>query len=137
MATAQTQIAIRPAVWEPDIEALVRIAAPDAVDDIRMQVDSGAASVFDVAIDGQRAAAFVLRVDHLAAGPQGVIVAAAGDGGGIDLVGVLLPHVEAMFGPVVDSIRVHTARTGMARRLAGQGYRLTELVLEKELNHGR
>lgn len=137
MAAAQTQLSIRPACWDRRNEELVRMAAPDAVADIRRQVEGNTARLFAVDIDGDQVAAFVLRVDQFEDGPQGVIVAAAGDGGGIDLVGVLLPYVEALFGPDVVSVRVHTGRPGLAKRLARQGYRLTELVLEKGINHGR
>lgn len=135
MASTQT-LTIDRVEWSADLEALLLAAADGDIDEIRLQVGQGA-QVFDVRREGKRLAAFVLRVDWLTTGPQGVVVVAAGDGEGIDLTRTVLPHIERMFGPEVKSMRIHTKRPGLVRKLVREGYGKPEWVLTKELNHGR
>ena len=97
--------------------------------DLRGQVDAGAA-LFAVREGARLVGAFVLRVDQTAQGSEGVIVAAGGNLPGFDFTVDLLPHVEALFSGVV-AIRIHTARPGMARKLAAAGYMPREMVFAK------
>ncbi|GGI16899.1 hypothetical protein GCM10008066_06270 [Oxalicibacterium faecigallinarum] len=126
---------IEKADWNPVTEAFIASALSTAsIEDIKLQAQNGAV-LFAVIDDSENTvAAFVLRVDTLANFSQGVVVAAGGRAD-IDLTKHVLPAIERMF---IDckSVRIHTARVGLIKKLAGQGYRGGEIVLEKELNHG-
>jgi len=76
--------------------------------------------------------AVVLRIDRREGGAEGVIVAAAGRLAGVSLTRALLPTVESYFRGV-KRIRVHTARRGLAKLLAGAGYSFREFVLHREV----
>lgn len=78
-------------------------------------------------------ARFVLRQD----GREAVLVAAYGDRPGLDLTAWVLPWIERELAGQVDSIRIHTRRRGLVRKLGLQGYGLGEYVLRKELHDGR
>jgi len=104
----------------------------EGTEDVRMQVEAGTAQAVRISIGGEAIGAFVVRVDHLAAGPQGVIVAGAGDGKGVDLVNTLIPVIEGLFYGVTSK-RVHTRRPGIAKQLVKKhGYRIQEFVLVKD-----
>ena len=106
--------------------------ACQVLDEVKRQVECGAALLFDGRRAGKRICAFVLRIDELAAGPQGVIVAAAGDGEGVNLTDSVLPVIERMF-IGCTSVRIHTARRGLAKKLLQRGYAFEEIVLTKGL----
>ena len=120
-------------VWGDDVEEILLPACP-VMAEVRAQVSSGRAILYSIRTDGERIANFVLRVDCMASGKhQGVIVAAAGRGGELNLTDELLPFIEKMFVDC-DSIRVHTRRPGLVRQLVGKyGYGLEEIVLMKNL----
>ena len=103
-----------------------------ALDEVRRQVEQGGALLFQARRAGTCICAFVLRIDELAAGPQGVIVAAAGDGGDVNLTDTLLPAMEGMFSGCT-SVRIHTRRRGLAKKLMERGYAFEEIVLTREL----
>ena len=110
----------------------VLLPALDSVDDLidlKAQVEAGA-DLFMVTRGPELIGAYILRVDHLASGPEGVIVAAAGhiDGGG--LLAGLLPVIEKQF-MGVGRIRAHTNRPGIAKQLERAGYKAAEIVLRK------
>jgi|GEM_PF-6492087 len=112
--------------WCAEVDALMHKACLHASPgEMRAQWEAGAA-LFLVKRGGTMIGAYLLRVD----GDEGVILAGAGDGGGIDLVGVVVPIMEQQF-VGVRSIRVHTSRPGMLRRLVAQGYEAREMVLAK------
>lgn len=127
----QAQVTIRPAAWSDRIAELLAQAGPVAL--YQKQVDAGIAQAFRIDIDGQLVCAVLLRIE----GREGVIVAAGGDGKGVNLTETMLPAIERLF-QGVDTVRIHTARPGLAKVLAAQhGYQLQELVLSKKVNHGR
>lgn len=121
----------RAQAWGPADDELIRPALQHASPaDIRYQVESQGAELWHAKHKGQVIAAYVLRVDSTPEGNEGVIVAAGGALAGFDLTANLLPHVERMF-KGCGSVRIHTARPGMAKKLARQGYALRELVFTK------
>lgn len=76
---------------------------------------------------------FVLSQD----GNEAVLVAAYGDRPGVDLTAWVLPWIERQLAGQVGSIRIHTRRRGLVKKLGQQGYGLGEYVLRKELHDGR
>lgn len=128
-------LTIAPAAWSGDAEELLRKANEGAaLADVREQVQAGTARLFMLAEHDNAApcGAFVLRVDQTAAGPQGVIVSAAGHREGVSLIDAVLPHIEGLF-QGVRSIRLHTGNPALARRLAARGYAPAEIVSVKHL----
>jgi hypothetical protein len=126
------EITIMPGPWAESVGALLAQSGA-SIPDLRHQVTTGTAQLFTVQEGEIVIAAYVLRIDTLATGPQGVIVAAAGRGKGVNLTESILPVIEGQFKGCA-SVRLHTARPGLARRvIQDHGYRITELVLEKEL----
>lgn len=124
-------LTIAPAEWSASAAMWLSLAVQHAtVADLRAQVDCGAASLFEVESAGRMVGAFVLRVDQCAGRHEGVIVAAAGNLRGVDFTAAILPHVESLFSGVAV-IRIHTARCGMAAKLAAAGYVPRELVFSK------
>lgn len=125
---------VRPATWTEQNEAMIRRALATAtLDDIKFQVANGA-QLFEVE-DGAGGvlAAFVLRVDRLACRTVGVIVAAGGAAPGVDLTASIVPHIEKNMFVGVDAVSVHTERAGLVKKLSRQGYRVAEIILEKEV----
>lgn len=125
-------LSIEPGQWGPEAERLLPLALQHAtVNEIRAQVENGAA-LFYVKQAGQTVAAFVLRVDHTADGSEGVIVAAAGHLKGGDLMASCMPAIQSLF-IGCRSIRFHTARPAVARKMAMLGYVPAEIVCTKKL----
>lgn len=130
---------VRASNWTPVTEAFIAQAViSGGLEDIKRQTERGA-KLFAVEADndGTVVAAFVLRVDHFAGRTVGVVVAAGGAFPGVDLTASLMPHIEQNMFVGVDAIAVHTERTGLVKKLAGQGYSVAEIILEKEVKHGR
>lgn len=124
------------AAWTPQTEAwIARALATATICDIKRQTENGA-QLFEVLNEsGGMVAAFVLRVDRLACRTVGVVVAAGGAAEGVDLTAVMMPNIERMFFGC-DAIAVHTERPGLLRKLARQGYKTAEIILEKEVKNG-
>lgn len=101
-----------------------------SVSELAAQVAAGAV-LFRVSDDVGLIGFYVLRVDHTADGAEGVLVAASGRAG-FDITATLVPHVERQF-IGCKTMRVHTSRPGMARKLARQGYAGAEIILRKSL----
>lgn len=132
----EVSITLAQAEWSDAAERLVPLALQHAsVEEIRHQVESGLARLYHVEEAGEVRAVFVLRVDHDVDGSEGVVVAAAGGRRGVDLTRALLPHIEALF-VGCRAVRIHTARPGMARKLAAMGYVPREVVFGKKI-HGQ
>jgi hypothetical protein len=118
--------------WSKSAAAVLSEATPYAsADDLQAQEKAGA-KLFRVTCDKKRVGYYLLRVDRLAAGNEGVVVAAAGKLDGVDLITLLMPTVEKQF-IGCQTMRVHTARPGMARKLAVKGFAAGEIVLRKKL----
>jgi len=126
------EVTIQPATWTAETANWLTFAQQHAtLEDLREQINQGAA-LFHVYHLGQLVGAMILRVDQSASGAEGVVVAAAGRLPGFDFTLDLLPHVEKMFHNV-KSVRIHTARPGMARKLARAGYQPSEMVFSKAI----
>lgn len=122
---------LAPAQWGETFAAQIAQAVQAAtVPELERQVRDGVAQAWGVTVGDRLACALVLRVDHTAAGSEGVIVAAAGGEPGVDLTRDVLPAVEQLFSGV-RAIRIHTARPGLMKKLARQGYQGAEVVLTK------
>jgi hypothetical protein len=133
MATDPQTLTFAPAMWGSQAEPwLSQATGHDSLSDIREQVTSGAARLFYIMAGADTVGAFVLRVDTTARGPQGVMVAFAAKLQGVDMIASCLPAIEGMF-VGCTSIRYHTNRAALARRLAGMGYRAAEIVSIKEI----
>lgn len=123
---------IEPANWNPVTERFIDSATAHAtLDDIKVQVSNGAKLFKVVNQYVETVAAFVLRIDRFAWGNEGVIVAAGGRAE-VDLTMHILPAIECMFNGC-KSVRIHTARIGLVKKLAKQNYGGVEYVLRKDL----
>jgi hypothetical protein len=100
--------------------------------DLERQVREEGAQLFEVIAEGGRVGFYLLRIDRSAVGCEGVLVAGAGALQGVDLIATLIPIIEKQFRGCA-AMRVHTARPGLARKLARQGYGAGEIVLRKNL----
>jgi len=127
---------IRPGIWTPETESLIKSALATAtIDDMKAQVKAGAKLFVLTDEDAELMGAFILRVDTLAGRNEGVIVAAGGAVNGVDITAEILPYVEKMF-IGCETIRIHTERIGLAKKLFKEGYLVGELILIKELCNG-
>lgn len=125
---------VRAGTWTPTTEAYIaRALISGGLDDIKRQCENGA-QLFQVEEGGAVVAAFVLRVDRYASRTVGVVVAAGGACDGVDLTESIMPHIERNMFVGVDAVAVHTERRGLVRKLDRQGYRVAEIILEKEVN---
>ena len=136
MEIPKKSLTIHPAKWTAETEDFISLALTDAtLDDIKHQCENGAQLFAVLDEDAETLAAFVLRVDRQACKNVGVVVAAGGAMGGVDLTATMLPFIETMF-VGCDSMRIHTARPGLARKLGRMGFSVVELVLQKEIKNG-
>jgi hypothetical protein len=110
---------------------LAQALASATLADLHMQWEQGA-SLFRILSAEQLVGAFLLRVDQTSQGPQGVIVAAAAEMAGVDMIASCMPAIEGMF-KGVRSIRYHTQKPALARKMARIGYRAQELICVKEI----
>lgn len=119
--------------WSEEAGRVLADAVPFAgAGDLERQVKEEGAELFEVIAEGGRVGFYMLRVDRSAQGCEGVLVAGAGALHGVDLTAVLIPHIEQQFRGC-HAMRVHTARPGLAKKLARQGYGSGEIVLRKKL----
>lgn len=133
MESPEKVLTIEPAAWNAEAERLTAQALQHAsTAEIRDQVEQGVAQLFHVLHGGAIVGAYVLRIDHTADGPEGVIVTAAGSVPGIDLIASILPTIEQQL-QGCRAIRYHTARPALARRLHALGYPPSEIVCRKTL----
>lgn len=95
---------------------------------IESMVNDGSATLFMARMSGVAVLAYVLSIE----GSEGIVQVAAGNLPGVDLTGLLMPEIEKKFVGCA-SVRIHTARPGLAKKLAKQGYSAKEIVLVKKL----
>lgn len=132
MAHDPQQISLVPGEWGVDAEFwLAKALASATLQDLHRQWQHGA-KLYRVMHEGECVGAYLLRVDSTPKGPQGVIVAAAAELDGVDMVQTCLPAIEARFCGV-RSIRFHTAKPAVARKMARMGYGPQELICVKEI----
>lgn len=123
------KLTVQPVEWSPRAaEVLAEVGNPE---DYARQVKAGAVlfRVSDAA--GGEVGYYLLRVDELVAGAEGVLVAAVGSADE-DLTAGLLPVIEKQF-VGCRSIRIHTRRPGLARKLSRAGWDGAEIVMRKAL----
>lgn len=135
MNPAEIALTLSPVQWSEEIaDHLDRAKGFATRDDLKKQAVDGAASCFAIQHEGRTVGAYMLRIDRPASGPEGVIVAAAGHLDGVQLMDTVLPHIERQ---LVDAgcltIRAHTSRPGIARKLGLRGYGMAEIVLFKKV----
>jgi hypothetical protein len=118
--------------WEPSAAAWLDSARGMAsMADLRAQHDAGAV-LFAIEGAGQSVGAFLLRVDRVIGGSEGVIVAAAASVDGVDMTAHMVPVIESLF-TGCDTIRFHTRSAAVLRKMARQGYRAGEIVAFKKI----
>lgn len=133
MDSNRQEITVTAVPWSEQAALILAPSVPYAtVEDLRAQVEAGAV-LFSVECAGEPVGFYVLRVDISPSGAEGVLVAAASVNAEFDLTANLLPHIEGQF-TGCKSIRIHTARPGLAKKLATRaGYQSAEIVLRKNL----
>lgn len=137
MALPEKALTIHAARWTAETEHLIAKALTDAtVEDIKRQTESGNAKLFSVCDeDAEIVAAFVLRVDAQVNKNVGVVVAAGSEEKDLDMTAAMMPYIETMF-TGCQSLRVHTARPGLVKKLCRLNWKVAGIELTKELNHG-
>lgn len=126
------KLVIAPGGWSDAVAELLADSKQHAtIADLRLQVETGRAQLFEIRDDaGQLVATFILRVDQHAAGAEGVVIAVASRCRGIDMTAAIIPVIERLF-INCKTMRIHTARPGMVRKLARLGFEAREMVLAK------
>ena len=126
------EIRIEAGGWGADVEPwLAQALATATLQDLKAQHQAGA-SLFRVLHQGQTVGAFLLRVDTKPQGSEGVIVAAAAHLQGVDMIATVMPVIESMF-QGVRSIRYHTQKPELVRKMARMGYAAQEVICVKEI----
>lgn len=95
----------------------------------------GALHFMGVQIGGQYVGTLAIAAETTQRGRELVIVAAGSDRPDFDLVKTIMPHVEDLAQSwACKSVRFHTLRPGLARKMEGQGYHKAEWVYRKWLS---
>jgi hypothetical protein len=122
--------------WNDAAQAALSIDAPCSVLDIKKQVIEDKAVLFQVSDFNTHDVLcyYVLRVDALVNGNEGVVIAmvAVNHQSGLDLVRSLEPIVIGQLKNCI-SIRLHTFRAGMVKKLSSLGWQPQEFVMSKKL----
>lgn len=132
MADDAQELTLQPAAWDHHAQLwLSQALASSTLADLRGQVEQGA-RLFHIVAGDTVCGAFLLRVDQTSRGPEGVIVAAAAQLRGVDMVDACMPAIERLF-VGVRRIRYHTRRPALVRKLLRHGYAPGDFVCFKEL----
>ena len=121
--------------WTTDLSLRLSLAAVHAsLDDLKNQFDSGA-PVFWVQVNDLTVGAYMLRFDQLTSGQiEGVVVAGQGMHADIQLFDLVMPTIEQQCRERgCKTLRVHTSRPGVAKKLQRHGFELAEVVTTKKL----
>lgn len=102
------------------------------VENIKAQVVEDGASVYKVMRDQVLVGFFVTRIDSLKTHDEGVLVAATGFDNQADLTKTILPEIENKIFSGCKSVRIHTARPGLIKKLSSGGYKPLEFVMTKD-----
>lgn len=100
--------------------------------DIKRQVVDDKAALFKISQNDETLGFYVLRVDKLEAGFEGVVIAMACKNSEFDMIQTLEPVIRGQF-INCNSIRLHTARGGLVKKLTKLGYMPQEFVMKKFL----
>lgn len=129
--TAQT-LTIEPGPWTDEAAHWLQQATGAAtLADLQKQATAGAA-LFYIRHQGETVGAFLLRIDQTASGDEGVIVAAAAQMAGVDMIESCMPAIEQKF-IGCKTVRYHTGKPALARKMARRGYMPCEIVSIKTL----
>lgn len=129
------EIGIAAGQWGADVEPWLKQAlATSTMEDLKAQWQDGAV-LFRVIGNGETVGAVLLRVDQAPTGPEGVIVAAAAQWGGVDMVQNVIPLIEQVFRGV-NTLRFHTAKPALVRKMRLCGYVAREVICVKKVSHG-
>lgn len=129
---------LKPSVWTDEMtEAAKRIpcdAPGDFASLLAAEVREGLSKVATLMVDGQPRGFVVFDIK----GTEFIIHAAFGRADRVCLVREFLPHIEAVARAAdCDTIRFHTARTGLITHALAHGYHLGEVVMRKRLTDER
>lgn len=131
-AAVKAPLTFRRADWSDEIAAwLDQARGAASLRDYQLQISSGAA-LFSIHHGDAMVGAFLLRVEHHAAGSQGVIVAGAAQLAGVDMLAACMPAIESLF-MGCTTVRLHTSKPALARRVSRMGYTGGEIVCIKQL----
>lgn len=129
MEDGQKELTITMGVWcERTAELIGQALQHATTDQIKKQLDHGA-KLFHITHQGEIVGAFVLRIDN---GTEGVIVAGTAKLQGVDMLTAVMPEIEKRF-VGCKTVRYHTARPALAKRLLKMGYAPREIVCMKTL----
>lgn len=132
MATDPQTLTLEAGAWTDEAALWLEQAKGAAtLADLKHQAETGAA-LFYVRHEGVTVGAFLLRVDNAPSGAEGVIVAAAAQLRGVDMIASCMPAIEAKF-IGCTTVRFHTGTPALARKLARRGYVAREIVSIKKL----
>lgn len=117
------------------LEHLALLDADDApVAWWRRQVELGGLGVIAVIVAGERVASVLWRLEEHGGRQCFVICGAAGASKDFDLVGSVLPELEAHARRLdCELVRFHTRRRGLIARGQAMGYGAAEFVMLKEV----
>lgn len=136
MAHDKKQIGIAAGQWGADVEPwLEQALATSTMQELKAQWQAGAV-LFRVLGNGQTVGAVLLRIDQEPTGPEGVIVAAAAQWDGVDMVLNVIPLIEQVF-QGVNTLRFHTANPALVRKMRLCGYAPREVICVKKVSHGK
>lgn len=120
--------------WNDDAQIMLDIPSRNCgVDDIKRQVVNDLASLFKISLNDEIIGYYVLRVDTLAHGNEGVIIAFACNHQKFDMTALIEPVIAKQFKNCI-SMRMHTARAGLVKKLNELGWQPQEFVMRKALN---
>lgn len=107
----------------------------ESADRIKRDLDAGKSVLLNCfAADGRRVGVTVYRIEDHDLGRELVSIASFGSDGGADLTREVLPMVEAVArSKGCVSVRLHTMRAGLIRKLLKDDYFVSEVVLRKRL----
>ena len=129
MEDAQKTLTIQAGEWCHKTASLIAQALQHAtVDQVHQQVVNGAA-LFHIMHGDDMVGAFVLRIDGA---DEGVIVAATAKLDGVDMTHTVVPEMEKRF-IGCKTVRYHTARPALAKKMTSLGYAPCEIVCVKKL----
>ena len=109
--------------WTADLSMRLSLAAVHAsIDDLKIQFDSGAPT-FWVQVNDLTVGAYMLRFDQLTSGQiEGVVVAGQGMHAEYQLFDLVMPTIEQQCRERgCKTLRVHTSRPGVAKKLQRHG----------------
>lgn len=130
---SETELKIDCIAWNDEAEKALTISSLNcSVLDIKKQVIKDLASLFQISIKSEIVGYYVLRVDELVEGNEGVILAMACVNKGFDMTAILDPVVSQQFKNCI-AMRVHTARAGLVKKLDKLGWMAQEFVMKKAL----